>query len=83
VLLSARGVDAGGDNPAARRERAVRQAAGDRAGVTVVRPSWFMQNFTEAFFAPGPDGALVAAAGNGAEPLHRRRTTSPPLPRQR
>ena len=70
VLLSARGADQGGENPLIAAERAVRQAAGDRTGVTVVRPAWFMQNFTEAFFAPGlADGALVAPTGDGAEPF--------------
>ena len=70
VLLSARGVDQGPDNPLQAAERAVREGAGDRAGVTVVRPTWFMQNFTEAFFAPGlAGGALVAPTGDGAEPF--------------
>ena len=70
VVLSARGVDQGPDNPLIAAERAVRQAAGDRAAVTVVRPAWFMQNFTEAFFVPGIlEGALVAPTGDGAEPF--------------
>jgi uncharacterized protein YbjT (DUF2867 family) len=70
VLLSARGVDQGPPNPLSAAELAVRQAAGDRAAVTVVRPSWFMQNFTEAFLAPDPaDGALVAPTGQGAAPF--------------
>ena len=68
VLLSARGVDAGPDNPLIAAERAVRAVAGDR--LTVVRPTWFMQNFTEAFFADGvASGALVAPTGDGAEPF--------------
>ena len=68
VLLSARGVDAGPDNPLIAAERAVGAVAGDR--LTVVRPTWFMQNFTESFFAPGvASGALVAPAGDGAEPF--------------
>jgi uncharacterized protein YbjT (DUF2867 family) len=70
VFLSARGVDQGPDNHLRAAERAIRQAAGDRAGVTVVRPSWFMQNFTEAFFAPGvAEGRLISPTGNGAEPF--------------
>jgi hypothetical protein len=70
VLLSARGVDQGPDNPLRAAEQAVRAAAGDRAAVTVLRPSWFMQNFTEAFFAPGvAEGQLVAPTGAGAEPF--------------
>lgn len=68
VLLSARGVDAGPDNPLIAAERAVSATAGDR--LTVVRPTWFMQNFTEAFFSDGvASGALVAPAGDGAEPF--------------
>jgi uncharacterized protein YbjT (DUF2867 family) len=70
VFLSARGVDQGPDNHLIATERAIRQAVGDRAGVTVVRPSWFMQNFTEAFFAPGvAEGKLVSPTGEGAEPF--------------
>jgi uncharacterized protein YbjT (DUF2867 family) len=68
VLLSARGVDAGPDNPLIAAERAVGAVAGDR--LTVIRPAWFMQNFTESFFAPGvASGSLVAPAGDGAEPF--------------
>jgi uncharacterized protein YbjT (DUF2867 family) len=70
VFLSARGADQGPDNHLIAAERAIRQAAGGRAGVTVVRPSWFMQNFTEAFFAPGVgEGQLVSPTGDGAEPF--------------
>jgi uncharacterized protein YbjT (DUF2867 family) len=70
VFLSARGADQGPDNHLVASERAIRQAAGDRASVTVVRPSWFMQNFTEAFFAPGlAEGTLVSPTGSGAEPF--------------
>ena len=65
VLLSARGVDAGPDNPLISAERAVAAVAGER--LTVVRPTWFMQNFTESFFADGvASGALVAPSGDGA-----------------
>jgi uncharacterized protein YbjT (DUF2867 family) len=68
VLLSARGVDAGPDNPLIAAERSVAAVAGER--LTIVRPTWFMQNFTESFFAPGiAAGALVAPAGKGAEPF--------------
>jgi uncharacterized protein YbjT (DUF2867 family) len=68
VLLSARGVDAGPENPLIAAERAVQAVAGDR--LTVIRPAWFMQNFTEAFFASGvASGVLVAPSGDGAEPF--------------
>lgn len=67
VLLSARGVDQGPDNPLRQAEQAV---SGAGLPVTVLRPSWFMQNFTESFFAPGvADGAIVAPTGGGAEPF--------------
>jgi uncharacterized protein YbjT (DUF2867 family) len=69
VLLSARGVDQGPSNPLLDAERAVTAAAGDRAAVTVVRPSWFAQNATESFFRPGLEqGTLVAPTGDGAVP---------------
>jgi uncharacterized protein YbjT (DUF2867 family) len=68
VLLSARGVDAGPDNPLIEAERAVAAVAGDR--LTIIRPSWFMQNFTESFFAPGiASGSLVAPTADGAMPF--------------
>lgn len=67
VLLSARGVDQGPDNPLRQAEQALATAG---LPVTVVRPTWFMQNFTESFFAPGvAEGALVAPTGSGAEPF--------------
>ena len=67
VLLSARGVDQGPDNPLRRAEEAIATAG---LPVTVVRPTWFMQNFTESFFAPGvAEGAVVAPTGDGAQPF--------------
>lgn len=69
VLLSARGVDAGGPNPLIDAEHALAASAGP-AQWSVVRPSWFAQNFTESFFAPGiADGVVVAPTGDGAEPF--------------
>ena len=35
---------------------------------TILRPSHFAQNFTEAMFVP-VDGAIIAPVGNGAEPF--------------
>lgn len=70
VFLSARGADQGGDNPLIPAERALAEAAGD-ADWTVVRPSWFNQNFTEGVFAPGiiSDGVVVAPTGDRGEPF--------------
>jgi len=68
VLLGVRGgqLDPAGSLAAA--ERAL-EASGLEWGV--VRPTWFMQNFTEAFFRPGieQDGVVVAPTGDGAEPF--------------
>ncbi len=68
VLLSARGVDQGPDNPLRQAEQAV---AGAGLPFAVVRPTWFAQNFTESIFAPGitGDGVVVAPTGDGAEPF--------------
>jgi uncharacterized protein YbjT (DUF2867 family) len=67
VLLSARGVDQGPDNPLRAAEQAVSAAAGDR--LTVVRPSWFNQNFTESFWAPQivEQGVVVAPTADGRQ----------------
>jgi uncharacterized protein YbjT (DUF2867 family) len=37
-----------------------------RIGHTILRPAWFMQNFSETFLKP-IDGAIVVPTGNGAE----------------
>lgn len=68
VLLSVRGADQGPDNPLRQAEQALRQSG---LPSSVVRPSWFDQNFTESFFAPAikSDGLVVAPTGNGAEPF--------------
>jgi uncharacterized protein YbjT (DUF2867 family) len=66
VLLSARGADRA-PGPLGEAEQAVASAG---LPVVVVRPTWFMQNFTESFFAPGvAEGAVVAPTGDGAEPF--------------
>jgi len=69
VLLSARGVDrAGPGNPLFDAEQALRASG---LAWTVVRPSWFMQNFTEGFIAPAivERGVVVAPAGEGRTPF--------------
>ena len=65
VLLSARGVEQAPDNGMHRSELAL---AATGLPTAVVRPAWFAQNFTEAFFAPGiiNDGVVVAPTGDGA-----------------
>jgi uncharacterized protein YbjT (DUF2867 family) len=64
VLLSARGADADPSAPLALAEAAVRDSG---LAWTVLRPTWFAQNFTEGAFRP--DGALVAPAAGGAVPF--------------
>lgn len=67
VLLSARGVDMAPDGPLGRVERVVREAG---PAWTILRPSWFAQNFTEGAFAPGvAAGTLAVPAGDGAVPF--------------
>jgi uncharacterized protein YbjT (DUF2867 family) len=68
VLLSARGADQDPRSPLAQAEAAVVASGLDW---TIVRPTWFAQNFTESFFRVGidADGAVVAPAGDGAHPF--------------
>ncbi|TDO67494.1 uncharacterized protein YbjT (DUF2867 family) [Kribbella sp. VKM Ac-2571] len=65
VLLSARGVEFLPDGAVGRAEQALQQGP---IPWTVLRPSHFAQNFTEAMFAP-VDGRIVAPVGAGAEPF--------------
>jgi nucleoside-diphosphate-sugar epimerase len=62
VLLSARAVEFHPDGALAAVEDAVR-------GHTILRPSWFVQNFTEGFLRPGDDGVVTAPTGDGREPF--------------
>ena len=64
VLLSARGADADASGPLRQAELAI-----ERSGLewTLLRPTWFAQNFTEGVFRP--DDALVAPAGDGRVPF--------------
>lgn len=65
VLLSARGVEFLATGAVASSERALRLGP---VPWTILRPSHFSQNFTEAMFAP-IDGQIVAPVGDGAEPF--------------
>ncbi len=68
VHLSARGADAGPapeQNPLFATER-LAEASG--LEWTVLRPSWFMQNFTEGFMAPR-GGVIAVPAGDGQVPF--------------
>ena len=67
VLLSARGVDADDAIPLRRIELALE---GGGLGWSVLRPSWFAQNFTEGAFAPAVQaGVLAMPTGEGREPF--------------
>ncbi|MEC3974197.1 NmrA family NAD(P)-binding protein [Amycolatopsis sp. H20-H5] len=68
VLLSAHGVDEADDShPLKLAERAVRGAGVDW---TILRPDWFSQNFSEAFWLRGVlDGALTLPTGDGRTPF--------------
>jgi uncharacterized protein YbjT (DUF2867 family) len=63
VMLSAPGVEDIPDHPLLATERAVR---GSGVGWTVLRPSWFAQNFGEAMWRPGVlAGTLALPTGDG------------------
>jgi uncharacterized protein YbjT (DUF2867 family) len=70
TYLSARGVD---QAPAEIPPRAVELDLASRDGLThtYIRPGWFMQDFSEAYFHPSiaAEGVIVAPAGDGAEPF--------------
>lgn len=67
VFLSARGADASDDSPMRREELAL-GASG--LGWSVLRPSWFMQNFTEGAFAGMvAEGTVALPVGEGANPM--------------
>ena len=51
-----------------RGDRGVRFPAGPGLAVhAIVRPAWFMQNFSEGYFRPSAEGSIFAPAGDGAE----------------
>lgn len=67
TFLSAHGIDLA---PAEAPLRAVELDLAARSGLShsIVRPSWFMENFSESFFAPGiAQGVIAAPTGDGAE----------------
>ena len=65
TYLSAHGVDSA---PPGTAMRSVELDLLGRPGLThaILRPAWFMQNFSETFLKP-VDGAIVVPAGDGAE----------------
>lgn len=64
VLLSAPGVEGNEKHPLWRAEEAVRNS---RLEWTIVRPTWFAQNFSEVLWRPGIlAGTLALPAGDGA-----------------
>ena len=65
VLLSARGVEFLPDGAVARAETALRNGP---LLWTVLRPSHFSQNFTEAMFVP-VDDTVIAPVADGAQPF--------------
>ncbi|MEP6842921.1 MAG: NAD(P)H-binding protein, partial [Pseudolysinimonas sp.] len=65
VLLSARAVEFHPEGVVAAAERTLRAG---RVPWTILRPSHFSQNFTEAMFAP-VEGVVTAPVGDGAEPF--------------
>jgi uncharacterized protein YbjT (DUF2867 family) len=68
TFLSARGVEHAPPEVALRTIELGLQARDDVA-VTILRPSWFMQNLDEGFMQPGlaADGVIALPAGDGAE----------------
>lgn len=65
VLLSARGVEFLPSGAVAKAEQALREGP---VAWTILRPSHFSQNFTEAMFTP-VNGVILAPVGTGAEPF--------------
>ncbi len=66
VLLSAPGADDDG-HPLKAVEQAVR---GSGAGWTILRPTWFAQNFSESFWLPGVlGGTLAMPTGDARTPF--------------
>lgn len=66
VLLSARGVEFHPDGAVARAEQALREGP---LAWTILRPSHFAQNFTEAMFVPDANGEVRAPVGDARHPF--------------
>jgi uncharacterized protein YbjT (DUF2867 family) len=66
VLLSARAAEFHPTGALAAIEQVVRQGP---IAHTILRPSWFAQNFTEGFLAPDEHGNVSAPTGVGREPF--------------
>jgi uncharacterized protein YbjT (DUF2867 family) len=67
VLLTAHGVDRLDGHPLKAAEEAVR---GSGADWTILRPTWFSQNFSEGFWLSGIlDGTLSLPTGDGRTPF--------------
>lgn len=68
VLLSARGANLDPEGALAQTEAAVRTSGVEW---TIVRPTWFAQNFTESFFRPPIDveSVVIAPTADGREPF--------------
>jgi uncharacterized protein YbjT (DUF2867 family) len=66
VLLSARGVEFHPDGAVARAEKALRTGP---LAWTILRPTHFAQNFTEAMFVPDANGEVRAPVGDARHPF--------------
>lgn len=65
TFLSAYGMEHAPDEVATRRVE-LDLLRRKTIGHTILRPAWFMQNFSETFLRP-MDGAIIVPTGNGAE----------------
>jgi uncharacterized protein YbjT (DUF2867 family) len=66
LLLSARGVEFHPEGAVARAEEALREGP---LAWTILRPSHFAQNFTEAMFVPDANGEVRAPVGDAKHPF--------------
>lgn len=66
TFLSAYGIEYAPDEVATRRVELDLLRRRQRIGHTILRPAWFMQNFSETFLKP-IDGAIFVRTGDGRE----------------